>query len=61
MPVDLVGGHGEHIWPRPGRILAAAHAHTFEELAEAIDDSFGRWDRSHLQELPRRRGPAVAP
>lgn len=49
--VDLVEGRGEHIWPRPGRILAAARTHTFEELAGAIDDSFGRWDRSHLQEF----------
>ena len=35
----------------PGRILAAAALDTFKELAEAIDDSFGRWDRSHLQEF----------
>ena len=49
--VDLVEGHGEHYWPRPGRIFAAARAHTFEQLANAIDDAFARWDRSHLQEF----------
>jgi hypothetical protein len=49
--VDLVEGRGEHMWPRPGRILAAARTHTFEELTEAIDDCFGCWDRSHLQEF----------
>jgi hypothetical protein len=49
--VDLVEGHGEHFWPRPGRIFAAAKTHTFAHLADAIDDSFARWDRSHLQEF----------
>ena len=49
--VDLVEGHGEHFWPRPGRIFAAALTHTFEQLADAIDDAFARWDRSHLQEF----------
>jgi Plasmid pRiA4b ORF-3-like protein len=49
--VDLVEGHGEHLWPRPGRIFAAARSHTFSDLADAIDDAFARWDRSHLQEF----------
>lgn len=49
--VDLVEGHGEHYWPRPGRIFAASRTHTFEQLADAIDDAFARWDRSHLQEF----------
>ncbi len=49
--VDLVEGHGEHYWPRPGRIFAAARSHTFKQLADAIDDAFARWDRSHLQEF----------
>ncbi len=37
--VDLVEGHGEHLWPRPGRIFAAARSHTFAQLARAIDDA----------------------
>ena len=49
--VDLVEGHGEQYWPRPGRIFAAARNHTFKQLADAIDDAFARWDRSHLQEF----------
>jgi hypothetical protein len=49
--VDVVEGHGEHLWPRPGRIFAAARTHTFEQLADVIDDAFARWDRSHLQEF----------
>jgi hypothetical protein len=49
--VDLIEGHGEKFWPRPGRIFAAARSHTFSLLADAIDDAFARWDRSHLQEF----------
>jgi hypothetical protein len=29
----------------------SARSHTFKQLADAIDDAFGRRDRSHLQEL----------
>lgn len=49
--VDLVEGHGEHLWPRPGRIFAATRSHTFSDLGAAIDDGFARWDRSHPQEF----------
>src|SRR6266702_3582441 len=49
--VDLVEGHGEQYWPRPGRIIAAARSHTFKQLAGAIDDAFARGDRSRLQEF----------
>jgi hypothetical protein len=49
--VDLIEGHGEQYWPRPGRIFVAACSHTFQQLADAIDDAFARWDRSHLQEF----------
>jgi Plasmid pRiA4b ORF-3-like protein len=49
--VDLVEGHGEHLWPRPGRTFAAARSHTFAQLAEAIDDAFARWDRAHLHDF----------
>jgi hypothetical protein len=49
--VDLVEGRGERLWPRPGRIFAAARSHTFAALATAIDDAFARWDRAHLHEF----------
>jgi len=49
--VELVHGLGRDLWPRPGRIVAAARRHTFAELAEAIDDAFARWDRSHLHDF----------
>jgi hypothetical protein len=54
--VDLIEGQGEQCWPRPGRIFAAARSHTFKQLADAIDDAFARWDRSHLQEFTRDDG-----
>ena len=43
-----MSGRGEDLWPRPGRIFAAARAMTFGQLAGAIDDAFGRWDLAHL-------------
>jgi len=54
--VDLIAGHGEELWPRPGRLFAAARSHTFAQLATAIDDAFARWDRSHLHEFTRANG-----
>ena len=49
--VELVEGSGERLWPRPGRIFAAAQSHTFAALATAIDGAFARWDRAHLHEF----------
>jgi len=49
--VDLIEGRGEQYRPRPGRTFAAARGHTFKQLADAIDDSLARWDRSHLQQF----------
>jgi hypothetical protein len=46
--VDLVSGRGGPLWPRPGRVFAAASSHTFEQLATAIDTGFARWDLAHL-------------
>lgn len=57
--VDLVEGHGERLWPRPGRILAAARSHTFAQLADAIDDAFARWDRAHLHEFTLADGTGL--
>jgi hypothetical protein len=38
--VELVEGRGDWVWPRPGRIFAAARRHTLADLASAIDDAF---------------------
>jgi len=59
MEVELVEGRGERYWPRPGRIFAAATAHSFAQLAMAIDDAFARWDRSHLHEFTLGDGTRV--
>jgi Plasmid pRiA4b ORF-3-like protein len=49
--VELIEGHGDAVWPRPGRIFAVSKAHTFGRFAVAIDDAFARWDRAHLHEF----------
>lgn len=46
--VELLGGGGEELWPRPGRVFAVGPAHSFGDLADAIDVAFSRWDRGHL-------------
>ncbi|UZF48513.1 UPF0158 family protein [Rhodococcus rhodochrous] len=46
--VELLGGRGEELWPWPGRVFAVGPSHTFNDLANAINDAFARWDRSHL-------------
>jgi hypothetical protein len=38
--VDLVEGHGEQFWPRPGRTFAPARSHSFAQFAHAIDNVF---------------------
>ena len=46
--VELLGGRGEELWPWPGRIFVVGPSHTFLELANAVNEAFARWDRSHL-------------
>lgn len=48
MTVTLLGGRGEELWPPPGRVLAVGPSHTFQDLAEAINMAFARWDLAHL-------------
>ncbi|MEW1857411.1 hypothetical protein AB0268_12895 [Pseudarthrobacter oxydans] len=48
LTVELLGGRGEELWPWPGRIFAVGPSHTFMDLADAINNAFARWDRSHL-------------
>ncbi|MFF4509152.1 hypothetical protein [Streptomyces sp. NPDC001401] len=59
--VELVSGGGADIWPRPGRIFAAARSHSFAQLAEAVDAAFGRWDLSHLHLFTLAGGTGVSP
>lgn len=46
--VELVSGRGIELWPRTGRIFAAALSHTLAQLADAIDNAFVRWDLAHM-------------
>lgn len=57
--VELIEGAGEDFWPRPARIFAASPAHTFAQLAAAIEDGFARWDRGHLHEFQLADGSRI--
>ncbi|QCU77153.1 hypothetical protein E7744_02160 [Citricoccus sp. SGAir0253] len=57
--VELLGGAGQELWPWPGRMFAVGPGHTFGELAEAINDAFARWDRSHLSVFTLADGRVV--
>lgn len=49
--VVLVSKGGEGLLDPPGRDLLMNSAHTFADLASAIDRAFARWDLSHLHEF----------
>jgi hypothetical protein len=57
--VELLGGRGQELWPWPGRIFAVGPSHTFLDLADAINDAFARWDRSHLSVFTLADGRVV--
>jgi Plasmid pRiA4b ORF-3-like protein len=57
--VELVGGRGLDLWPRPGRIFAAARSHTFAQLAHVIDVAFARWDLAHMHMFTLADGTEV--
>lgn len=57
--IELVEGRGQHLWPRPGRIIAASVHHSFGDLARAIDDGFARWDHAHLHEFELDDGTRI--
>lgn len=49
--VVLLSGGGDELVDPPGRDLLVSSAHTFADLAAAIDRAFARWDVSHLHEF----------
>jgi hypothetical protein len=57
--VDLLGGPGFDLKPTPGRIFLVGPAHTFEQLADAINQAFARWDLSHLHEFELADGRRI--
>lgn len=59
--VELVGGLGEFVWPRPGRVFLARGDGTFRQLAEAINHGFARWELGHLHQFVLPGGDEVVP
>ncbi|MFC9761197.1 hypothetical protein [Rhodococcus jostii] len=57
--VELLGGRGEQLWPWPGRVFAVGPSHTFMDFANAVNDAFARWDRSHLSMFTLADGRVV--
>ncbi len=57
--VDLLGGAGIECDPAPGRILIVGPGHTFEQLAEAINLVFGRYELTHLHEFDLSDGRRI--
>jgi hypothetical protein len=57
--VELVSGRGADLWPRPGRVFAAARSHSFGQLADAIDLAFARWDLAHMHMFTLADGTQV--
>jgi hypothetical protein len=49
--VVLSGREGLPLEPPPGRVVLVHADHSFADLAEAIDTSFGRWDLAPLHEF----------
>lgn len=60
MTVALLGGHGQELWPQPGRVLAVGPSHTFVDLAAAINTAFARWDHSRPSAFTLSDGTVVA-
>lgn len=57
--VELVRGRGESFDPAPGRVMLLPPRTTFEQLGEAIDLAFARWDLSHLRMFVLADGAVV--
>lgn len=45
--------------PPPGRTMIVAPAHSFAQLADAINTAFARWDLSHLHEFELADGRRI--
>jgi hypothetical protein len=46
--VELQSGRGEIFDPPPGRDFLVSPQHSFRQFADAINQSFARWDLGHL-------------
>jgi hypothetical protein len=59
--VEIVRGRSKFLSPRPGRIFLVGPKHSFDDLAEAIECGFGRWDRSPRYEFRLRENRIAKP
>ena len=57
--VELLAGRGLDCDPPPGRVFIVGPAHTFEQLAQAINTGFARWDLSHLHQFELADGRLI--
>lgn len=57
--VELLGGGGIECDPPPGRVFIVGPAHTFEQLAHAINAGFARWDLSHIHQFELADGRLI--
>ncbi len=57
--IDLLGGRGEVLDAPAGRIMLVGPAHTFEQLADAINTAFARWDPAHLHVFELSDGRSI--
>jgi hypothetical protein len=59
--VELVSGAGHKFDPSPGRVFLVGPGHTFLDLYEAIESSFGRWEQVHLHGFEMADGESIGP
>src|SRR5207248_118001 len=53
-------GHGLEDLPRPaGRVLIVGPGYVFAQLADAVNQSYARWDLSHLHEFELAGGRRI--
>ncbi|WP_292834593.1 hypothetical protein [Microbacterium sp.] len=57
--VELLGGRALNCGRGPGRVFAVGPSHTFLQFADAINDAFARWDRSHVSMFTLADGRTV--
>lgn len=57
--VELKSGRDIVCKPRPGRIFLVGPSHSFEQLADAINLAFARWDLGHLHKFELADGREI--
>lgn len=52
---------GQKFEPPPGRVFLVSPHHTFDQLAQAINIGFARWDHAHLYQFSLPTGQVIGP